>query len=132
MAYMNQEKKAKIAAALKGIVPKDWKYSLRVHHHSSIIMTISEGPKELTMVPASRSYGQDTPASVEPYRQLNVYHIDKEFAEGSPVAETVQKIVEALNIDNHDRSDIMTDYFDVGHYVSLNVGSWQKPFKSIN
>lgn len=30
MAYMDQEKKAKIAAALKKVMPKDWKYSLSV------------------------------------------------------------------------------------------------------
>ena len=34
----------------------------------------------------------------------------------------------ALNIDNHNRSDSQTDYFDVGHYTSINLGSWNKPF----
>ena len=37
MAYMNQEKKAVIAAALKPILKKyKLKGSLRVHHHSKI------------------------------------------------------------------------------------------------
>jgi hypothetical protein len=38
------------------------------------------------------------------------------------------KIRDALNIDNHNRSDSQTDYFDVGHYTSINLGSWNKPF----
>lgn len=33
-----------------------------------------------------------------------------------------------LNIDNYDNSDSQTDYFDVGHYTSINLGSWNKPF----
>jgi hypothetical protein len=36
--------------------------------------------------------------------------------------------VRALNCDNYDNSDSMTDYFDVGHYVDLNIGKWDKPF----
>ena len=39
-----------------------------------------------------------------------------------------RKIRDALNIDNHNRSDSQTDYFDVGHYTSINLGIWNKPF----
>lgn len=39
MAYMAQEKKAKIAEALKLVVPKGWKYHLSVKNHSSICFT---------------------------------------------------------------------------------------------
>ena len=44
MAYMNQQKKAVIAAALKTVVPKDWKYTLRVRNHMEIVMVIREAP----------------------------------------------------------------------------------------
>lgn len=47
MAYMSQEKKAKIAAKLKQVIPHDWKYSLAVHHHSTIILRISAAPVDL-------------------------------------------------------------------------------------
>ena len=47
MAYMNQEKKSKIAAALKGVVPDGWKYSLSVRNHSTIVMTITAAPFDL-------------------------------------------------------------------------------------
>jgi hypothetical protein len=31
-------------------------------------------------------------------------------------------------VKNHDNSDIMTDYFDVGWYVNIYVGKWNKPY----
>lgn len=42
--------------------------------------------------------------------------------------ETWVSIRKALNLDNYDHSDIMTDYFDVGHYVSIKIGKYEKPF----
>jgi hypothetical protein len=30
---------------------------------------------------------------------------------------------------NHDRSDIQSDYFDVGWYVDVNIGSWNRPYE---
>src|SRR5690606_40972107 len=44
------------------------------------------------------------------------------------VADVMERIVAALNTGNWDRSDIQTDYFDVGHYVDLRIGTWDKPF----
>jgi hypothetical protein len=40
----------------------------------------------------------------------------------------INEIISVLNEGNHDNSDIMTDYFDVGWYVHLNVGKWNKPY----
>ena len=47
MAHMNQEKKARIAAALKPVMPAGWKYSLAVRHSSTIVCTISEASFDL-------------------------------------------------------------------------------------
>ena len=30
---------------------------------------------------------------------------------------------------NHNNSDVQTDYFDVGWYIEINVGDWEKPYK---
>jgi len=57
---------------------------------------------------------------------VNHYHLDGAFT-GELLA-TFEKIVAALNLDNHDRSDAMVDHFDVGHYVSVHLGRWNKPF----
>jgi len=125
MAYVDQDKKSKIAAALKPVVPKGWKYSLAVRHHSTIVMTITAAPFDLMRAFKASDYFDPTTAThinVNPYHYRN--HLDDES-----VADVFENIMDALNIDNHDRSDIQTDYFDVGHYVDLRVGRWDKPFQ---
>ncbi len=120
MAYMNQEKKVKIAAALKKVVPADWKYTLGVDNHSTIVMTITSAPVNLlAKAQANSEYVKDN-------FQVNQFYPEKSF--DGRTLETVMKILDALNLNNHDNSDIMTDYFDVGHYVNLNIGRWNKPF----
>lgn len=131
MAYMNQEKKAKIAAQLKKVVPAGWKYSLAVEHRSGIRMTISQAPSDLL----GSIYECLQANSSEPVRwrvesgcyELNPYWF-KTHLEGHPHLEDFKAIMAALNIDNYNRSDVQSDYFDIGHYVYLNIGKWNKPF----
>jgi len=33
-----------------------------------------------------------------------------------------------MNTGNWDKSDIQTDYFNVGWYVDVNIGKWNKPY----
>lgn len=115
MAYMDQERKAKIAKNLKEVVPRSWKYSLAVRHHSSIVMTIMAAPVDLTN-------GKD-------YVQVNVYHPDVHFVGGT--LETMRNIIAVLNDGNHDRSEPQVDYFDVGWYVNVDIGKWNRPFEVI-
>lgn len=120
MAWMSQEKKAKIAAKLKDVVPKGWKYTLAVRNRSEIVMTISEAPVDLLRACKDFKEGNTSWA-------VNEYWVDRSFT--PEVAEILSRIFDALNLDNHDNSDIQTDYFDVGHYVALLIGRWDKPFK---
>ena len=116
MAWMNQEKKKAIAAELKKVVPADWKWTLGVRHHSTIVMTVAHTPK---CVP---DFFNDKPGdfSLNPYYPERGIH--KEYHD------TVKSILKALNLNNHDNSDAQTDYFDVGHYVELRFGLWNKPY----
>ena len=41
MAYVSKEKKQKIAAALKTVMPKGWRWSLAINHGSTLILTIA-------------------------------------------------------------------------------------------
>jgi hypothetical protein len=34
-----------------------------------------------------------------------------------------------INHNNHDNSDPMTDYYDVGHYTKINIGKWDKAYQ---
>lgn len=118
MAYISQEQKKEIAALLKKSL-KDYptiKYSLSIHHHSTIQCTISKGPEFLNPEAKDRF-------------NVNHYWIDSYF---SGEAAKVFKIIRAcLNLDNYDNSDSQTDYFDVGHYISIDVGSYDKPFSVV-
>jgi hypothetical protein len=33
-----------------------------------------------------------------------------------------------MNAGNWDKSDIQTDYFNVGWYIDVNIGKWNKPY----
>ena len=124
MAYVDQAKKQKIAAELKKVVPQGWKYSLAVNHHSTIVMTIASAPFDLIGAFNESEYFDPktaTDISVNPYHFRSHMH-------DQCIADIFEKFFDALNTDNFDKSDIMTDYFHVGHYVTLNIGRWNKPF----
>lgn len=142
MAYVSKEKKAKIAAALKQVIPAGWRYSLAVRHHSKIALTIQSAPVDIIEAyvnfAAARAgirgdeYDRKNllqhAAYVAERRSLDVneFHLDSQFT--GELLEVFNKIRDALNTDNFDHSDVYTDYFHVGHYVGISVGRWDKPF----
>lgn len=138
MAYMSQEKKAKIAAELKAIVPKSWKYTLSVHHHSTICFNLASSPVDFLGAldkGAAEHYeqrGQPIPehtCTKLGYCDLNPYHW-RDYLRylGSKELHILGRIFDALNDGNHDRSDLQSDYFDVGWYVNFHIGKWDKHY----
>ena len=112
MAYMNQEQKAELAPAIKAILKAHGlKGTIAVRHHSTLVINIREG---------GVYFGTD-------YAQVNVYHVDKHY-EGE-AREVLEKLVAAANAGNWDKSDVQSDYFNVGWYVGINIGNWNKPYK---
>lgn len=114
MAYMNQERKAKIAAALKPVLKK-WHLSgtLRTDRYS-ITLTLRSGAVDF----CNGSRGTVKPTGQE----VNLYCIDQLFV--PQVAACVREINAALRAaDYYDRSDIRTDYFDTAYYYYLRVGA---------
>ena len=132
MAYMSQEKKAKISAALKLAIPKSWKWSLSVRHHSTIVLTISSAPVNLiALYVADERCSQEVRDSILSRMNcdVNPYSWRDHFSGAdAETLKAVAGIFEAMNLNNHDRSDSQSDYFDVGHYVDVNLGKWNKPF----
>ena len=134
MAYMNQEKKAKIAAALKKeLKGTGVKYSLSVLNHSSINCTIKSAPIDFianSNETCSKDFYQVSKGfkpNAGGYEQVNPYHFRDHFS--GKAKELLEKILKCLySADYYDRSDAMTDYFDTAYYVHLNIGKWDKPF----
>lgn len=141
MAYMSQERKAQIAPVVKAICKKyNVKATLSVRNHMSLVLNIKQGPFDFmnNHIDAvnHRGYGErisDTQAAyirnnkcltVNPYWYQEQFHgTAKKF---------LTEVITAMNRGNHDNSDIMTDYFDVGWYVDVNIGAWDKPYVLAN
>jgi hypothetical protein len=62
------------------------------------------------------------------YIQVNPYWVDDQFNKGV-AHDFLTKALEIMNRVNHNNSDAMVDYFDVGWYIDINVGQWNKPYK---
>lgn len=60
---------------------------------------------------------------------INPYWYQEHFS-GMPL-EALQKLVGAMKEGNHDRSDIQSDYFDVGWYIGISIGKYNKPYELI-
>ena len=125
MAYISQDTKKKIAAKLKAVVPQGWKYSLAIRNHSTLVMTITEAPFNLIgAFKASPYFDPKKATNVE----LNTYHYRSQI-EDECIADIFGQIISAMNDGNWDKSDIQSDYFDVGWYIDIRIGRWDKPFK---
>jgi hypothetical protein len=122
MAYMDQEKKAKIAANLKPILKKyGVKGSLSVRNHMTVRLTITEGKIDF-----AKEYGADTKFGI----QVNPYWYQDHFTGKSK--EFLSEAIPAMySADYYDRSDAMTDYFDTAYYVDVNIGKWNKQYKVV-
>ena len=118
MAYMNQEKKKALAPGIKAVCEKyGIKATLSVHHYSTLVLTIKEGAIDFSACLGDNNAGR--------YR-VNTYHIERAWT--GKARDFLMEVRDAMNVGNHDRSDIMTDYFDVGWYIDINVGKWDKPY----
>jgi len=131
MAYMNQEKKAVIKAALdKVLKPLGIKYSLRVDNHSSINCTILAGSVDFigNFKATTGDKFTNLPGRDMGNMQVNLYWIRDHFS--GPTADLLVLVAEALKAAGYyDRSDAMVDYFDTAYYMHLNIGQWDKPYK---
>ena len=120
MAYMSQENKKSKAPAIKAILKKyGLKGSLRVQHYSTLILTIKSGKIDFV------SNFQDKTKREFNY-QVNEYYIEETYT--GVAAEALNELKAAMMEGNHNNSDIQTDYFDVGWYISIDIGKWDKPY----
>lgn len=131
MAYVSQELKSKLAPKIKAICKKyKVKATLAVRNHSTLVLNIKEGNIDFignfnkTVSERPGGFRNGNPA--KDHLDVNPYWYHEHFS-GQAKA-FLQEVLQAMNNGNHDRSDIQTDYFDVGWYVDVNVGRWNKPY----
>ena len=137
MAYFNQERKAQKAPAIKAILKKyGVKGSLAVRNHSTFVLNIKSGSVDFienfiatdSNVMHGRKMSQEQIDYIRKNRSLdvNVYWYKEHFS--GKALSFLKEVITTMNGGNHDNSDIQTDYFDVGWYVDVNVGRWNKPY----
>lgn len=133
MAYMSQEKKAVLAPRIKALLKKyGCKGSVSVRNHSVLVCTISAGALDFISnvlevkqpdVWGSRDVPRPTHLSVNPFWLQEHY--------SGKCREFLVQLRDIMNDGNHDRSDIQTDFFDVGWYIDIDIGKWNKPYQLV-
>lgn len=121
MAYIKTEEVAAIRGQLKEKF-KGLKFSVRKQHHSSVSVTIKAGNVDFSDILDDNGHAQ-----------INQYWLNRTgkhehlFEEIYKVIKTAPASVEGGR-EWFDDSDSMTDYFHTAFYMSVNVGSWDKPY----
>jgi|SRR5271157_5546320 len=126
MAYIDQQRKGILEVEIKKVVPANWKYTLKIRHHSTLVITIRQADVDLIgkNICAPRHVG-----GRPEYLSLNEHNLQGEYTD--KLLKIFEGIKGAMMIGNHDRSDIQSDYFDVGWYIDIQIGEYKSPFKFV-
>lgn len=113
-AYVSKEKMKEVQTELKETFPQ-YKFSIRKRHYSTICVSILSGPLTLTKDPRG-------------HESVNGRYIKDHYKDNPEAAEFLQQVMNIVDKGNYNNSDYMTDYYDVGYYVDLEIGQWDKPY----
>lgn len=136
MAFFTQAMKQERAPAISKIA-KEYgvKLSMKVEHSSTFIITLNSGVIDFVgdynATKAAKHYHNPSNDGEAQYLQLHRYANFSEQFSNPKAVEFLTKICAVAMQGNHDNSDIMTDYFDVGFYFYIHVGKWNKHYQLI-
>lgn len=122
MAYITQEKKKEKALLLKPLL-KEYgiKATLSISNHSKLHLNIKSGPLAFL---SQYNKGREKPRN---YATVT-YCLEKFEGKEREFLEKASKIIEE---GNHNNSNSMTDYFDIGYFTEINIGQFDKPYQLI-
>jgi hypothetical protein len=121
MAYVSQDLKSKLAPQIKAICKKyGVSATLAVRNHSTLVLNVTKGKIDFY-----RDYGDNEDAKKFGI-QVNPFWYHEHFSGKSK--KFLSEVIVAMNDGNWDKSDIQTDYFNVGWYIDVNIGKWNKPY----
>lgn len=137
MAYVSKEnidsKRDRIRAILKKYRVKA---TLSGTNGSTLTLKVKSSPLDFMNnnadTEASKPYGRPLHfPSIDDlrnakYTNVNPYWYHEHYT--GDCLNFLNEVMAVLNDGNHDNSDIQSDYFDVGWYVSIQIGNWQKPY----
>ena len=109
MAYMDVEKKNELAPGIKKVLAEYGMKGTIAKDDYALSVNLKSGPID---------FGTDS---------VNEYHIASHFT--GVAKEFLLKLKDAMMVGNHNNSRIEIDYFDVGWYIKINVGKWDKAYE---
>ena len=128
MAYMDQEQKKELAPGIKAVLKKyGVKASIAVRHYSTLVVNIRSSEIDFGNSLAPTPARLRRPMQWTGHEQINTHWIENHWT--GKAQEFLLELKAAMSIGNHDRSDLQSDYHDVGWYVEINVGRWNKPYE---
>jgi len=133
MAYVSQELKSKLSPAIKAVCKKyGIRASIAVRSHMTLCLNVKSGAIDF-IGNSNRVCGADFyqvargfKSNTTGYDQINPYHFQNHY-DGDARA-FLTEVLAVMNDGNWDKSDIQSDYFNVGWYVDVNIGTWNKPY----
>ena len=133
MAYVSQELKSQLSPQIKSICKKyGLNASVAVDHNSTLVLNIKSGTidfiRNFNRVCALRPRPEHLPFQpATDSLSVNTYWYHEHF-DGAARA-FLDEIVPAMKgPDFFDDTDISSDYFNCSHYISVNIGKWNKPY----
>jgi len=119
MALFTQEQKKLVAPRIKSVLKKyGIKGSIAVRDHSTLVVNLWSG--DLDLVGNNRGHYQ--------VNHNSIVRIKKE--QGSMLqADFYNELITAMkSLGWYDKSNAMSDYFEVSYYLNINVGDWDKQY----
>lgn len=136
MAYVNKEVKNRVQKELKSIMPRNCKWSLSGTGKGRLSLNIWSADTDLIGAVNRHNqrmhewHGWIIPD--KPLTHVDLNHNRREIDFGEKWNAILQKAWDAMNKGNWDRSDVQTDYFDVGWYTEICLGRWDRPFQVLS
>lgn len=129
MAYVSQDLKKSLSPAIKAVCKKyGIKATLAVRDHMTLVLNVNSGKIDFI-----GDFSDTTQARQNAEKfgiQVNTYHYENHFS--GAAKKFLSEVIPAMNKGNYDNSDLMTDYFDRGWYIDVNIGKWEKPYQYTN
>jgi len=141
MAYMNQERKAKIAKNLKPILAKfGVKASLAVRNHMTIVLNIKSGSidfvENLIETDKKTNYGEKMSEDQVNYLRknsvvdVNPYWYHEHFS-GTAKKFLTEAMSALKSAEWYDESNPQIDHFNTAYYIDIKIGNWKNPYTTV-
>lgn len=132
MAFMSQESKKGKEGRIKELLRQyGLEGSLSVRDHSTLCLTVREGV--LDFIGNYNGVGKESYRGREQdwypltkYIDVNHFYLPTFF--GGQCLAFLEDVLAVMDEGNFDQSDSQTDYFNVGWYIHIAIGQWDKPY----